>query len=123
MSCEYPRTEISRLKVHASRDHNIYQMWWETGKHDLLKAVGVKVVNNPGWWLSEVDIACCAQLDFLYTIYMGIVSYRLTWLQRVLALYGWLQQFDDIWRLIPAYDLITKQSKSYSEISYFTGKE
>lgn len=54
---------------------------------------------------------------------MDIVDHVMTWFQSSLALYGRLEPFNYIWRSIPAYDLIIKQSKRYSEISLFTGKE
>lgn len=65
---EYPRSKLGSLQAHARQDYHIYRGWWKTGKHNLLKSVGVKVVNKRGWGLSGVDIVRSAKPDLLHTI-------------------------------------------------------
>lgn len=117
MWCKFPRKEVSRLKAHVRREHNIYPGWWKTGKHDILKAVGVKNVNKRGWGLPGVDLVRCAKPNLFLIIYIGLVNHVITWLRRILAQYGRLELFIDILWSIPAYNSIAKQFKSDSEIS------
>lgn len=105
--------ELGYPKANAIQDHNVNPGWWETGKHDLLKPVRVKIVNNPEWRLAGIDIACCTKPDSLQTIYITLVDHKITWPQRILARYGRLELFEKIWRSIPAYNSITKEFKSY----------
>lgn len=110
------------LKAHTRWDHNIYRRCWEIGKLDLLKAVRVKLVNNPRWRVLYIDITCCNKPDLLSIICIDLVDHVMTWLRRIFAWYIRMKLFDDIWMSISADDSMTKQSKSCSKISQFTVK-
>lgn len=102
----YPLTFTSPLNI-----LNVYRKLCGTGKQDLLKAVGIKVIKNIGRVFSVVDIIRCAKANLFSTIYIDLVNHVIASLQRFFTWYSWLTRFNDIWRSIPTYNSIASSRR------------
>jgi hypothetical protein len=121
--CECPQPQFGKLHCgHPKRDYDYYGTLWKSLKVDELTERGVMRTENVLFWLPGVK-ETFAKPDLLHTIYLGLFVHCMTWLTGFLAHHKRHEIFDEIYRNIPAYDTMTRITKSYSEISQWTGKE
>lgn len=126
MWCETPSKDLANNESCAKyppRNHTRYSQQWIDKDFKSLTDVGINTTENILWWLPGVQLETMAVPDMLHTIYIGMVEHIMTWCTSFLREYGRMEIFDSIWKSLPAYDTLTKPTKSYSEVSQWGGKD
>jgi hypothetical protein len=75
------------------------------------------------WSLPHSDAYDLHRPDILHNIYLGMYQHVMRWIDGFLEEYGRMEDFEAIWRAIPAYPEFRHPRRGYSQVSQWSGKE
>ena len=110
-------------KILEHRNHRQYKQLYSRADYGTLRADGMKSVNNALWHLRSIHPSDLVRPDILHGIYLGMLTHLMGWLTTFLSDIGRLVIFDDIWQSLPPYPGFTPPTKSYRQVTQWTGKE
>ena len=110
-------------KILEQRNHRQYKRLYAHADVVNLRADGMKSVNNALWHLQSIHPPDLVRPDILHGIYLGMLTHLMGWLTEFLSDIGRLVIFDDIWQSLPPYPGFTPPTKSYRQVTQWTGKE
>jgi len=111
-------------KHHPQRDHNICQ----TRSNANTKAADAELWSRYTYWEIKAfghnpwRVSNFPKPDLLYTMHIGMFNHLQKWIFHFLKMHERLNKYIAIWLPLPAYHDLTRITKSYEEVSEWTGK-
>jgi hypothetical protein len=75
------------------------------------------------WGLPHSDAYDLHRPDILHNIYLGMYQHVMSWIDGFLEEHDRMENFEAIWRAIPAYPEFRHPKRGYSQVSQWSGKE
>ena len=126
MFCECPKAELGDPKTdHPPRDHNAYRKLNEEDTAESAAMLADLHVHQGFNAFRHIPctVAKLPKPDLLHTMQLGMLDHLHKWLFHFMKTHGRLDRYNALWLSVPAYHDLTPKTKSYEEVSQWSGKE
>ena len=129
MFCECPKAElgdpVTPKKEHPTRDHNAYRQLNDNDTAESAHRLADLNVHQGFNAFRHIPctVAKLPKPDLLHTMQLGMLDHLHKWLFHFMKTHGRLNRYNALWLSVPAYHDLTPKTKSYEEVSQWSGKE